>query len=250
MVLKFKEDMDIPQIKIVGFKAFIIIYMGFIMIFTFGYLAKLYEALALIFMIMAFLISIILSCLILNEYRKTAQFRPKKGTILALVLSSLGSVYFTRFKIEKDGTIYDEENKPLGVYDAKRNAFILTNANPPKVRNILFWSKDFRMPMVIYNERSQTFVTREGLAHEETIVTSISNTLKAKVDLVYRTIELAARALSREIAKNAKKGLISTKWFWIIIAIIIVLVLIVLLPMLGGMIQTAAKPSQPIVTPR
>jgi hypothetical protein len=173
------------------------------------------------------LVSLVLAASYWKEYSKLSPFKPQKGTVLVLEIGSLGRAHFTRYKVDPSGTVYDAEDKPVGRYDAARNAFILSD-EPVPVHEATFWSDNFKTPLMIYNRVSNTFFTRESLARGEELITSISNTINAKISTIYRLIELAARETSRQIAKTAKKGLVSRKamlWIVLILAIMLMLIL-------------------------
>jgi len=223
--------MNIPQIRIrfPGAYIFFFIIAASLIVFFLGYIAgKVNSADAeMTFLAIAMLVSLILVISYWKEYNKLAPFKPQKGTVLVLEIGSLGRAHFTRYKVDSSGTVYDAENKPVGRYDAARNAFILSD-EPVPTHEVTFWNDNFKTPLMIYNRISNTFFTRESLAKGEELVTSISNTINAKISTIYRLIELAARETSRQIAKTAKKGLFSGKtmfWIFLIIAIMMLLIL-------------------------
>jgi hypothetical protein len=224
---------NIPRVKIRFPAAYIFLFIITAILITFflGYIAGKVNSIdtEMTFLAIAMLISMVLAVSYWKEYNKLSPFRPQKGTVLVLEIGSLGRAHFTRYKVDSSGTIYDIEDKPIGHYDAARNAFILSD-EPVPAHEITFWNDNFKTPMMIYNRVSNTFFTRESLAKGEELVTSISNTINAKISTIYRLIELAARETSRQIAKTAKKGLVSKKaMFWIILILAIMMLLI-----LGG----------------
>jgi len=213
---------------------FLFIIFAALVIFFLGYIAgKVNNPDAEItFLAISMVVSAILVYSYWKEYSKLSPFKPQRGSVLVLEIGSHGRANFTRYRVESDGTVYDAENKPIGRYDAAKNAFILTD-EPVPAHDVTFWNDNFKTPMMIYNRVSNTFFTRESLAKGEELVTSISSTINAKISTIYRLIELAARETSRQIAKTAKKGLMSRKaLFWIVI----ILAIMVLLILGGGII--------------
>jgi hypothetical protein len=222
---------NIPRVRIrfPGSYVFLFIITASLIVFFLGYIAgKVNSADAEItFLAIAMVISLVLVASYWKEYSKLAPFKPQKGTVLVLEIGSLGRAHFTRYKVDPSGTVYDAEDKPVGRYDAARNAFILTD-EPVPAHEVTFWNDNFKTPLMIYNRVSNTFFTRESLAKGEELITSISNTINAKISTIYRLIELAARETSRQIAKTAKKGMFSGKtlfWIFLIIAIMLLLLL-------------------------
>jgi len=224
---------NVPRIRIrfPGTYVFLFIIAVSLIVFFLGYIAGKVNSpdAEITFLAIAMFVSLILAVSYWNEYNKLSPFRPRRGTVLVLEIGSLGRAHFTRYRVDPSGTVFDAEDKPVGRYDAARNAFILTD-EPVPAHEITFWSDNFKTPLMIYNRVSNTFFTRESLSKGEELVTSISNTINAKISTIYRLIELAARETSRQIAKTAKKGLVSKKaMFWIALILVIIMLLI-----LGG----------------
>jgi membrane protein implicated in regulation of membrane protease activity len=244
---------NIPRVRIrfPGAYIFLFIIAAVLIAFFLGYIAgKVNSADAeMTFLAIAMLVSLVLAASYWKEYSKLSPFKPQKGTVLVLEIGSLGRAHFTRYKVDPSGTVYDAEDKPVGRYDAARNAFILSD-EPVPAHEVTFWSDNFKTPFMIYNRVSNTFFTRESLAKGEELITSISNTINAKISTIYRLIELAARETSRQIAKTAKKGLVSRKaMLWIVLILAIMLMLIlgggIILPYL----QSLFTPQQATTTP-
>jgi membrane protein implicated in regulation of membrane protease activity len=225
--------MNIPRVRIrfPGAYIFLLIIAASLTVFFLGYIAGRVNSAdaGITFLAIALFISLMLVASYRKEYNKLAPFKPQRGTVLVLEIGSLGRAHFTRYRVDPSGTVYDAEDKPVGRYDAARNAFILSD-EPVPAHEVTFWSDNFKTPLLIYNRVSNTFFTRESLARGEELITSISNTINAKISTIYRLIELAARETSRQIAKTAKKGLFSGRTlFWIILILAIMILLI-----LGG----------------
>jgi membrane protein implicated in regulation of membrane protease activity len=223
--------LNIPRIRIrfPGAYIFLFIIAASLIVFLLGYIAGKVNSpdAEMTFLAIAMVVSLALVISYWKEYSKLSPFKPQRGTVLVLEIGSHGRAHFTRYKVDPSGTVYDAEDKPVGRYDAARNAFILSD-EPVPAHEITFWSDNFKTPLMIYNRVSNTFFTRESLARGEELITSISNTINAKISTIYRLIELAARETSRQIAKTAKKGLVSRKamlWIVLILAIMLMLIL-------------------------
>jgi hypothetical protein len=223
--------MSIPRVRIrfPGAYIFLFIIAAVLIAFFLGYIAGKVNSTdaEMTFLAIAMLVSLVLAASYWKEYSKLSPFKPQKGTVLVLEIGSLGRAHFTRYRADPSGTVYDAEDKPVGRYDAARNAFILSD-EPVPMHEVTFWNDNFKTPLMIYNRVSNTFFTRESLARGEELITSISNTINAKISTIYRLIELAARETSRQIAKTAKKGLVSRKamlWIVLILAIMLMLIL-------------------------
>jgi len=253
------------RIRFPGDYVFLFIIFSSLIIFFLGYIAgKLNSSDAeMTFLAVAMVVSAMLVSSYWKEYSKVSPFKPRKGTVLVLEIGSLGRANFTRYRVESDGTVFDAENKPVGRYDAAKNAFILTDEPEKSVpaHDVTFWNDNFKTPLMIYNRVSNTFFTRESLAKGEELVTSISNTINAKISTIYRLIELAARETSKQIAKTAKKGLMSRKTlFWILLILVIMVLLIlgggIIMPYLQSLFTPHAAAAAPsggggqIVVPR
>lgn len=231
-----KDVRVIPRVRIRFPRDYVFFFIIFavLAVFFLGYIAGKvnYPDVEIMFLSVAMVVSAMLVYSYWKEYSKLSPFKPQRGSVLVLEIGSHGRANFTRYRVESDGTVYDAENKPVGRYDAAKNAFILTD-EPVPAHDVTFWNDNFKTPMMVYNRVSNTFFTRKSLAEGEELVTSISSTINAKISTIYRLIELAARETSRQIAKTAKKGLMSRKaMFWIVL----ILAIIVLLILGGGII--------------